>query len=47
LDPANCLTHAQLDEACVDPDNPPKLDGVFDADTGEQLVWSGKPCPSE
>ena len=46
-DPANCLTHAQLREACADPDSPPKLDGVFDADTGEQLVWSGKPCPAE
>ncbi len=46
-DPANFLTHAQLHEACADPDSPPKLDGVFDADTGEQLVWRGKPCPSE
>ena len=36
------LTQAQLDEARADPDNPPKLDGVLDAETGEQLVWRGK-----
>ena len=38
------LTQAQLDEACADPDNPPKLQGVLDAKTGKQLVWRGKPC---
>ena len=37
------LTQAQLDEARADPDKPPKLDGVLDAETGEQLVWRGKP----
>ena len=43
----NGLTQAQLDLACADPDNPPKLDGVLDAETGEQLVWHGKPCPPQ
>ena len=38
------LTQAQLDEACADPDNPPKLDGVLDAETGKPLVWRGRPC---
>ena len=47
LDPATYLTQAQLDRACADPDNPPKLDGVLDADTGKQLVWRGKPCPPQ
>ena len=42
--PATGLTQAQLDRACADPDNPPHLDGVLDAETGEQLVWRGKPC---
>ena len=40
---AKGLTQAQLDEARADPDNPPKLKGVQDAKTGEQLVWRGKP----
>ena len=43
-DPVTGLTQAQLDEACADPDNPPKLDGVIDAVTGEPLVWRGQPC---
>ena len=38
------LTQTQLDEACADPDNPPKLDGVLDAETGQPLVWRGEPC---
>ena len=38
------LTQAQIDEACADADNPPKLDGVLDAETGEPLVWRGGPC---
>ena len=38
------LTQAQLDDACADPDNPPKLDGVLDAVTGKPLVWRGQPC---
>ena len=41
--PATGLTQAQLDEACGDPDNPPDLAGVLDAETGEQLVWRGRP----
>lgn len=40
---ATGLTQAQLDSACADPDNPPKLDGVVDAETGEPLAWRGKP----
>ena len=42
--PVTGLTQAQLDEACADPDNPPKLDGILDAETDEPLVWRGKPC---
>ena len=42
--PAYGLTQAQLDEACADPANPPKLKGILDAGTGEPLVWQGKPC---
>lgn len=37
------LTQKQLDTARADPSNPPKLDGVLDAITGEQLVWRGRP----
>ena len=44
---ATGLTQAQLDAACADPDNPPKLDGVVDAETGEPLVWCGKPLDEE
>ena len=40
---ARGLTQAQFDQARADPNNPPKLDGVADAQTGEQLVWRGKP----
>ena len=43
-DLATGLTQAQLDEACADPDNPPKLDGVLDAETRNPLVWRGQPC---
>ena len=39
--PVRGLTQAQLDVARADPNNPPKLQGVLDADTGEQLVWRG------
>ena len=35
------LTQAQIDSAMADPDDPPILDGVMDADTGEPLVWRG------
>ena len=38
------LTQNQLDEACADPDNPPKLDGVHDARTGVLLQWRDNPC---
>ena len=42
--PVKGLTQAQLDMACADPNNPPKLDGfVLDAETGKPLVWRGKP----
>ena len=37
------LTQAQIDQARADPENPPKLDGVVDAETGQPLVWRGKP----
>ncbi len=37
--PARGLTQSQLDCAISDPTNPPKLEGVIDAETGEQLVW--------
>ena len=33
------LTQAQLDRARADPNNPPKLIGVVDSETGEPLVW--------
>ena len=37
---AHGLTQAQLDQAVADPDNPPILDGVLDAN-GNQLLWRG------
>ena len=38
------LSQTQLDEARADPDNPPTIDPVVvDAETGEPLVWRGKP----
>lgn len=40
---ATGLTQSQLDEAGADPSNPPKLDGLVDAETGKPLVWHGKP----
>ena len=39
---ATGLTQEQLDGAYADPDKPPWLDGVKDADTGKQLVWRGR-----
>ena len=45
--PATGLTQAQLDVARSDPDNPPNLEGVLDAETGEQLVWQGKPLDDD
>ena len=41
-EPVRGLTQEQLDEAWADSDNPPKLDGVLDAETGEQLIWRGR-----
>ena len=35
------LKQAQLDQARADPDNPPKLEGAFDAETGKPLIWRG------
>ena len=37
------LTQSQLDQARADPKEPPKLKGVLDAETGEPLVWRGRP----
>ena len=34
------LTQAQLDQACADPNNPPKLD------ESSGLVWNPQPCPA-
>ena len=42
--PINGLTQNQLDKACADPNNPPKLNGVVDKMTNERLIWRGKPC---
>lgn len=36
------LTQGQIDEAHADPKNPPQLEGVVDANTGEPLVWPGR-----
>lgn len=44
---AKGLTQAQLDRAEADPDNPPKLEGVLDAETGEPLVWRGRPLDDD
>ena len=45
--PASGIFQEQLDYACADPDEPPKLDGVYDMENGEQLVWRGKTCNDE
>ena len=37
------LTQEQLDQARADPDDPPKLGGLCDAETGAALEWRGKP----
>lgn len=37
--PPKGLTQTQLDQACADPDNPPKLD------KSNGLTWNPKPCP--
>ena len=36
------LTQNQLAQACADPHSPPVLNGVFDAETGEPLIWRGQ-----
>lgn len=41
LSEATGLTQGTLESARADPDDAPKLDGVFDADTGEPIVWNG------
>ena len=40
--PARGLTQYQLDEAWADLDNPPYLEGVVDASTGEPLEWRNR-----
>lgn len=45
--PAKGLTQEQLDKARSDPENPPMLNGVLDAETGQQLVWQGKPLDDD
>ena len=42
--PAKGLLQARLNEACADPDNIPKVDGVKDGDTGSPIVWGGNAC---
>lgn len=44
---ASGLTQAQLDCAVADPENPPVLDHVVDADSGAPLVWRGGPVPGQ
>ena len=41
--PVTGLTQEQLNQACADPDSPPRLKGVVDAGTGKPLVWRGRP----
>ena len=42
------LTQSQLDKARADPDNPPTIpEGAVDVETGEPLVWHGKPLIEE
>ena len=36
------LTQNQLAQACADPHSPPVLNGVFDAETGEPVIWYGE-----
>ena len=36
------LIQRQIDEARAEPDNPPDLEGVVDAETGKPLVWRDK-----
>ena len=41
--PVRGLTQAQLNAARAELQNPPLVKGVLDAETGEPLVWRGKP----
>ena len=43
LQAAKGLTREQLEQAQADTNNPPKLVAVLDAETGEQLIWRGRP----
>ena len=42
LEECKGLTQKQIDYAKEDPDNPPELEGVLDAETGKLLVWRGE-----
>lgn len=44
LSRARGLTQVSLDQACADPDAPPNLGSLSDAQTGVSLVWAGKAC---
>ena len=44
LSQAKVLTQGQLDQACADPKNPPKLEGAFDPTYRVDLKWHDKPC---
>ena len=44
LSGAKGLTQGHLNQACGDPDNPPDLGSLRDAETGAPLEWRGKPC---
>ncbi len=46
-EPAKGLTQSQLDRARADPNNPPQLDSVVDAETGKPLVWRGRPLQDD
>ena len=39
------LTQGQLNQARADPNNPPRLDGALDSETGQPLVWRGGSAP--
>ena len=42
------LTQRQLNEACADPNNPPKIPaGTVDIESGKPLIWCGKPLDEE
>ena len=41
------LTQKQLDSARADPNNPPRLDGVVDVESGEPLIWRGRPLEDQ